>query len=122
MKFDLGLIISFLRIWDLSLERDEEEEAEFKAKTKEQVNAPTDLPPQLLFVHQVIHFSKEYKDYSFSNTKHGLIARLPLQGQKDFKELHWHSQIPGMLMSTAADGFNILMPSNIETPLPANDA
>ena len=43
----------FYRIWDLSLERDEEEEAEFKAKTKEEVNAPTDLPPQLLFVHQV---------------------------------------------------------------------
>ncbi|GFQ06047.1 glutamate-rich WD repeat-containing protein 1 [Phtheirospermum japonicum] len=57
-----------LTAWDLSLERDEEEEAEFKAKTKEQVNAPSDLPPQLLFVHQ---------------------------GQKDLKELHWHSQIPG---------------------------
>ncbi|KAL8542755.1 hypothetical protein ACS0TY_003582 [Phlomoides rotata] len=41
-----------LTVWDLSLERDEEEEAEFKAKTKEQVNAPTDLPQQLLFVHQ----------------------------------------------------------------------
>ncbi|KAI3472845.1 hypothetical protein Pfo_029974 [Paulownia fortunei] len=84
-----------LTVWDLSLERDEEEEVEFKAKTKEQVNAPTDLPPQLLFVHQ---------------------------GQKDLKELHWHSQIPGMLISTAADGFNVLMPSNIETALPANDA
>ncbi|KAL0347529.1 UNVERIFIED_CONTAM: Glutamate-rich WD repeat-containing protein 1 [Sesamum calycinum] len=84
-----------LTIWDLSLERDEEEEAEFKAQTKEQVNAPTDLPPQLLFVHQ---------------------------GQKDLKEIHWHSQIPGMVISTAADGFNILMPSNIEMALPANDA
>ncbi|KAL3633351.1 hemolysin III domain membrane protein [Castilleja foliolosa] len=84
-----------LTVWDLSLERDEEEEAEFKAKTKEHVNAPTDLPPQLLFVHQ---------------------------GQKDLKELHWHSQIPGMIISTAADGYNILMPSNIETALPANDA
>jgi len=41
------------RIWDLSLEKDEEEEAEFKAKTREQVNAPEDLPPQLLFIHQV---------------------------------------------------------------------
>ncbi|KAL1549081.1 protein HEAT STRESS TOLERANT DWD 1-like [Salvia divinorum] len=41
-----------LTIWDLSLERDEEEEAEFRAKTKEQVNAPNDFPPQLLFVHQ----------------------------------------------------------------------
>lgn len=80
-----------LTIWDLSLERDEEEEAEFKAKTQEQVNAPNDIPPQLLFVHQ---------------------------GQTSLKELHWHSQIPGMIMSTAADGFNILMPSNIETALP----
>nr|XP_025886759.1 glutamate-rich WD repeat-containing protein 1-like [Solanum lycopersicum] len=81
-----------LTIWDLSLERDEEEEAEFKVKMKEQVNVPTDLPPQLLFVHQ---------------------------GQKDLKELHWHPQIPGMVISTAADGFNILMLSNIENVLPA---
>ncbi|KAG7968442.1 hypothetical protein I3843_08G154600 [Carya illinoinensis] len=81
-----------LTIWDLSLENDDEEDAEFRAKTKEQVYAPEDLPPQLLFVHQ---------------------------GQKDLKEIHWHSQIPGMLVSTAADGFNILMPSNIHTTLPS---
>ncbi|WCJ28290.1 Glutamate-rich WD repeat-containing protein 1 [Euphorbia peplus] len=84
-----------LTIWDLSLEKDEEEEAEFKAKTNEHVNAPSDIPPQLLFVHQ---------------------------GQKDLKELHWHNQIPGMLVSTAADGFNILMPSNIQTTLPSEGA
>ncbi|CAD5163697.1 unnamed protein product [Musa acuminata subsp. malaccensis] len=84
-----------LTIWDLSLEKDEEEEAEFKAKMKEQVNVAQDLPPQLLFVHQ---------------------------GQKDLKELHWHTQIPGMVTSTAADGFNILMPANIDTTLPSTDA
>ncbi|QCD83544.1 ribosome assembly protein RRB1 [Vigna unguiculata] len=84
-----------LTIWDLSLEKDEEEEAEFKAKTREQVNAPEDLPPQLLFIHQ---------------------------GQKDLKELHWHAQIPGMIVSTAADGFNILMPSNIQSTLPSDGA
>ncbi|KAB1209317.1 Glutamate-rich WD repeat-containing protein 1 [Morella rubra] len=81
-----------LTIWDLSLEKDEEEEAEFRAKTKEQVNAPEDLPPQLLF------------------------------GQKDLKEIHWHAQIPGMIVSTAADGFNILMPSNVQSTLPSDGA
>ncbi|KAJ1295536.1 hypothetical protein BS78_01G231900 [Paspalum vaginatum] len=82
-----------LTIWDLSLERDAEEEAEFTAKIKEQPNAPENLPPQLLFVHQ---------------------------GQRDLKELHWHPQIPSMIISTAIDGFNVLMPSNIDTTIPGS--
>lgn len=73
-----------LAVWDLALERDPEEEAALAAQTN--ALAPADLPPQLLFVHS---------------------------GQHNMKEVHWHPQIPGMLVCTAEDGFNIFKPANL---------
>ncbi|RHY51965.1 hypothetical protein DYB34_004862 [Aphanomyces astaci] len=55
-----------------------EEDAEAAANV---TTAKLDVPPQLLFIHQ---------------------------GQTDIKELHFHPQCPGLLVSTAADGFNVL--------------
>lgn len=42
------------RLWDLSLEKDPEEERDWEATREQpQAEAPSDLPAQLLFVHQV---------------------------------------------------------------------
>ena len=73
-----------LAVWDLALERDPEEEAALAAQSNAQ--APADLPAQLLFVHS---------------------------GQHNMKEVHWHPKIPGMLVCTAEDGFNLFKPANL---------
>jgi ribosome assembly protein RRB1 len=64
-------------LWDLSVEDDEEERQSMSPEERERLK---DVPAQLLFVHQ---------------------------GQKDIKEVHWHPQIPGTVISTAHSGFNI---------------
>ncbi|KAJ8327540.1 hypothetical protein BDV3_003361 [Batrachochytrium dendrobatidis] len=68
-------------IWDLALERDEEE----AAMTTIASGKVVEVPPQLLFIHQ---------------------------GQHNVKEIHWHKQMPGTLLSTAYDGFNIFKTIN----------
>lgn len=72
------------QVWDLAVERDPEEEAALAAEGN--ATAPDDLPPQLLFVHA---------------------------GQKAIKELHWHPQIPGMIVDSAEDFFNVFKPANV---------
>lgn len=68
---------STVTLWDLSVEADDEE-----IKTQRQQDTSgelDDVPSQLLFLHW----------------------------QRDAKEVHWHRQIPGALVSTGSDGFSI---------------
>ncbi|TPP55497.1 Histone-binding protein RBBP4 or subunit C of CAF1 complex family protein [Leishmania donovani] len=70
-------------LWDLSLERDFNEEQEavgelFSGKLKE-------YPDQLMFHHQ------------------GLVHP---------KEAHWHTQVPGMVVTTDYEGLNLFRPMN----------
>jgi len=72
-----------ISLWDMSVEADSEEQSEMDMGDKEQRRH---VPPQMLFLHQ---------------------------GQRDPKEVRFHSQIPGVLVSTAADGFNLFKPMNL---------
>ncbi|CAF1227653.1 unnamed protein product [Adineta ricciae] len=67
-----------ITLWDLAVEKDNEEKKEQAAANDN--NHIENLPDQLLFIHM---------------------------GQTDIKEVHWHKQIPGLLLSTALSGFNV---------------
>ncbi len=62
-----------------------ERDSDFKAEGAA-IN-DNEYPPQLYFIHR---------------------------GQNNIKEVHFHPQIPSLMLSTAADGFNIFKPSNME--------
>ena len=70
-------------LWDMSLEDDAEAEAALGGGGAVGVGAGGPAPSQLLFIHA---------------------------GQEDMKEAHFHAQLPGVVISTAADGFNLWKP------------
>jgi ribosome assembly protein RRB1 len=74
-------------IWDLSVEADDGEVAAAAAGGSNGADLSV-YPPQLLFIHQ---------------------------GQSNVKEVHHHSHIPGVIVTTAEDGFNVFKPNiNLE--------
>jgi len=75
-------------VWDMALEADAEEVA--KESTGASLSDYT-VPPQLLFIHQ---------------------------GQNHIKEVHFHPQVPSLMLSTAYDGIDIFKPANMDVLLP----
>ena len=69
-----------ITLWDLAVEADTDEVAVATVPETVDDDAVNQLPPQLLFIHQ---------------------------GQKEVKEVHWHGQLPGLVISTAITGFDI---------------
>lgn len=69
-----------IALWDLAVEKDAEAMAGNSEQTATEEDGVSALPPQLLFIHQ---------------------------GQTDIKELHWHPQLPGVILSTSHSGFNV---------------
>jgi len=70
-------------LWDMSLEEDAEAEAVLGGGGGGAAADERPTPSQLLFIHA---------------------------GQEDMKEARFHPQLPGVVISTAADGFNVFLP------------
>ena len=78
--------------WDLAVEKDDLASSGDALKKKDAASNSSaekmeeedvsleKVPPQLLFIHM---------------------------GQNEIKEIHWHPQIPGVMISTALDGINV---------------
>ena len=67
-----------IALWDLAIEKDSEIDDD--GRSNETNSELKDVPPQLLFIHQ---------------------------GMQDVKELHWHRQIPGLLIATSQTGLDV---------------
>ena len=71
-----------ITLWDLSVEADDLHTSSSAASAG--TISANEFPSQLLFIHQ---------------------------GQKDVKEIHYHPQIPGVIMSSAENAIDLFKPA-----------
>ncbi|EER10846.1 glutamate rich WD-repeat protein, putative [Perkinsus marinus ATCC 50983] len=71
-------------LWDMSVEADDDEEAQ---GGQGHLEGEEDYPAQMMFLHQ---------------------------GQTGVKEVKFHPQLPGVMVTTALDGFNVFKTCNID--------
>jgi ribosome assembly protein RRB1 len=101
-------------LWDMSVEEDVDEARAMGVEAADL----GDIPPQLLFVHQVCaaaaaaHCRDALGAIVCMRHRDVRLARVCVeQGQRDVKEVHCHRQVKGMIISTASDGFNFFIPN-----------
>ncbi|XP_030921519.1 glutamate-rich WD repeat-containing protein 1 [Geospiza fortis] len=96
--------------WDLGVERDPQETGEGSGE------GLSELPPQLLFLHQgerevkELHWHPQCPGLLLGTGREGIAAFRTIsvlflhQGEREVKELHWHPQCPGLLLCTGREG------------------
>ncbi|EFA00626.1 glutamate-rich WD repeat-containing protein 1 [Tribolium castaneum] len=106
----------FLHIWDLRRFQQKTPVATFKHHTEPVTTVEWHPTDSAVFIsggsdNQVAlwDLSVEKDDESGSEEVDGIPPQLLFihQGQNNIKELHWHPQLPGVIISTAESGFNI---------------
>ncbi|KAJ8949993.1 hypothetical protein NQ318_002403 [Aromia moschata] len=106
----------FLHIWDLRRFQEKTPLATFKHHTQPVVTVEWHHTDSAVFAsggadNQIALWDLSVEKDSESSTEEieGLPPQLLFihQGQTNIKELHWHPQLPGVIISTAESGFNI---------------
>lgn len=94
-------------LWDMSLEADEEAELALMGGAAAGAAAAGGAGAGS---------SAAAKPAALPSTRDPRLATIPAQllfihaGQEDIKEAHFHRQLPGVVISTASDGFNVWKP------------